>query len=254
MQTERIIEQMFRIGDDLAEKVVARTNSLTARDEEEWAYKGAMFFFFCKAYKSYQAIRVLWREGFAEDAFILARTIFELALQTRYMREDPKPRARLFAEHDPVMRYRYYLRLKKLGDAKLVQRIERNTQGLEELKRNYDRLQAKYPDNKGWWGQSIACLAKHLGKEMETRYVMIYWRQSNLTHSGSTSVKEYINEEQGGLKAKCYPSPSDTAMIPQEATRSFLDIVELAAEALGLNLHTEVGNALAQFRNTVDAN
>jgi len=254
MQTERKIEQMFRIGDDLAEKVVARTNSLTARDEEELAYKGAMFFFFCKAYKSYQAIRVLWKEGFVEDAFILTRTIFELALQARYMREDPKPRARLFAEHDPVMRYRYYLRLKKLGNAKLVQRIESNTEGLEELKQNYDRLQAKYPENKGWWGKSIASLAKHLGKEMETRYAMIYWIQSNLAHSGSTSVKEYINEEQGGLKAKCYPSPSNTAMIPQEATLFFLDIVELTAEALGLNLHTGVGNAVAQFRNTVDAN
>lgn len=150
---------MFQIGLDLAEKVVAKMSSLNALDEEEFVYKGAIFFFFCKAYKSYQAVRVLWREGFAEDAFILARTIFELALQVRYMVEDPKPRARLFAEHDPVVRYRYYQRLKRLGDTDLIKAIESREEELLGLKQNYDRFKDKYPEGKGWWGKNIAWLA-----------------------------------------------------------------------------------------------
>lgn len=254
MQPKHEGEQMFRIGVDLAEKLVAEARFLTASDEEEFAYKGAMHYFFCKAYKSYQAICLLWREGFAEDAFILARTIFELALQARYMKEEPKPRARLFAEHDPVMRYRYYLKLKKLGDSVLIQGIESRPQELSELKQHHDRLKAQYPERKGWWGESIEWLAKHLGDEMEKRYAMIYWMQSNLAHSGSTSVKEYMNEEQGGLKVKCYPLPPNNAMIPQEATLFFLDIMELTAKALGINLNGEVSNALAEFQKIVDAN
>lgn len=255
MQPEHKSDQVFQIGVDLAEKIVVNVKSLTALDEEELAYKGSMFFFFCKAYKSYQAIRVLWREGFAEDAFILTRTIFELALQARYMKEDPKPRARLFAEQDPVMRYRYYLNLKKLGDADLTQgiEIENRKQELSELKQQYERHKAKYPEGKGWWGKSIAWLARHLGKEMEIRYVAIYWMQSNLAHSGTTSVKEYMADNKGGLKINCYPSHSDEKTFPLEATLHFLDIMGHTTESLGINLKDEVDKALEKFKKIVDA-
>lgn len=253
MQQQPKIEEMFQIGIDLAEKVVAKMNSLNASDEEEFVYKGSMFFFFCKAYKSYQAIRVLWREGFAEDALIIARTIFELALQGRYMQEDPKPRARLFVEHDPVVRYRYYQKLKRSGDTIFLPAIESRTQELSELKQQHDRLKAKYPENKGWWGQSIAWLAKHLGKNMETQYATIYWIQSNLVHSGSPAAKEYMKEDQGALKINCYPTPSDQVMIPLVATLSFLGITGHTAEALDLGIHDDVTNTLDEFKKIADA-
>jgi hypothetical protein len=203
--------------------------------------------------KSYQAIRVLWREGFAEDAFIIARTIFELALQARYMQEDPKPRARLFAEHDPVMRYRYYWKLKKLGDTVFIPAIESRQQELSNLKQRHDRLKANYPENKGWWGQSIAWLAKHLGKNMETQYAAVYWIQSNLVHSGSPSAKEYMKAEQGALKINCYPAPSDQVMIPLVASQSFLKITGHTAEALDLGIHDHVINSWDEFKKIVDA-
>lgn len=253
MQPKHEIEQMFQIGVDLAKKVVDEVSSLTASDAEEFNYRGSMFFFFCKAYKSYQATRVLWREGFAEDAFIIARTIFELALQARYMKEDPKPRSRLFTEHDPVARYRYYLKLKKSGDTTFILAIESRKQELLELKQRYDRLKAKYPENKGWWGQSIARLAKDLGKNMEMQYAKIYWIQSNLVHSGAPSAKEYMKEEQGALKINCYPAPSDEVMIPLEATLCFLDIVGHTVEALTLDLCDEAHKAIEEFKKIVDA-
>ena len=90
---------LFQIGIELGRSIVAKVNSVSGSDGEEWAYKAAMLFFFCKTYKTYQAAYLLHREGFSEDAFILARTVFELALQARYMKEDPKPRARLFTEY-----------------------------------------------------------------------------------------------------------------------------------------------------------
>ena len=94
--------RMFQLAIELAEKIKNNSKHLIASDEEELLYKGAMLFFFSKAYKSYQAIKTLWENGFAEDAFVLARTIFEIALQARYMTKEPRTRARLFFEHDPV--------------------------------------------------------------------------------------------------------------------------------------------------------
>jgi len=247
MALERDLEKMFRIGIDLAEKVVAKATSLVASDEEELVYKGCMFFFFCKAYKSFQAVRLLFKEGFPEDPFMLARTIFELSLQAQYMKEDPKPRARLFTEHDAVMRYRYYLRLKKLGDTTLVPGIESREQELMDLKQHHDRLKDKYPEGKGWWGNSIAWLARHLGKNMKTRYNAIYWMQSNLVHSTAASVKDYLSDHEVGMKVNCYPAPSFDSIAPQEATLFFLNIAWLTSEAFGLDLSSDVNMALAEF-------
>jgi hypothetical protein len=251
MALEHDLEKMFRIGVDLAEKVVAKVTSLTASDEEEFVYKGCMFFFFCKAYKSYQGARLLFREGFSEDAFVLARTIFEISLQAQYMQGDPKPRARLFVEHDPVARYRYYEQLKKIGDTSLAPAIEIRKEELVALKEHHDRLQGRYPKGKGWWGQSIASLAKHLGKNMEMRYAAIYWMQSNLAHTGAVSIKDYLDEQKDGLKVNCYPVSSNDVMVPQEATLFFLNVAWLTSDALALNLSTDVEKAFAEFKETV---
>lgn len=253
MTDERLmqIERMFRIGVDLAEKIVTKATNLTASDEEEFAYRGSMFFFFCKAYKSFQAVWFLFKEGFSEDAFILTRTIFELSLQAQYVKADPKPRARLFVEHDPVARYRYYEQLKKMGDIDLTRAIEIRNEDLAALKQQHDGLHGRYPKGKGWWGQSIAWLARHLGKEMEMRYAAIYWLQSNLTHTAASSMKDYLNEQKDGIKVNCYPTPSDDLMVPQEATLFFLNIIRLTEEALSLNLSTRVNEAFAEFKEIV---
>ena len=39
--------------------------------------KLAILYFFCKAYKTFQAIHLLWRQGYNQDAFILNRTLLE---------------------------------------------------------------------------------------------------------------------------------------------------------------------------------
>jgi Family of unknown function (DUF5677) len=247
MDNKQKIEKTFQIGIELAEKIVATSKSLNASDGEDFAYKGAMFFFFCKAYKSYQAIRLLWEKGFTEDAFILTRTIFELALQSGYMKEDPKPRARLFTEHDPVSRYRYYQELKKLDDFELIKDIESKKQELSDLKKYYDKFQKKYPKGKGWWGRSIKWLADNLGEHMKKRYAVVYWMESNLIHSNVTAIKEYLSDDPAALTVNCYPKALDDPAIPMEATTRFLMVSLDVNEALDLKLGDAVARAFTEF-------
>lgn len=237
-------ETMFQSGIGLAEKFLSQVTSVAASDPEEFAYKGAMLFFFCKAYKSFQATHRLWREGFEEDALILVRTIFELALQSRYMHEDPKPRARLFTEHDPVVRYRYYLKLKELSDRKMLGSIQVPESDLQEMQGYYEKLKDRYPEYRGWWGDSIGWLARHFGKETEVRYVAIYWMQSSFVHSGVTSVRKYLGDEKTGLKIRCYPNHSDEIMVPQEATLWFIDVMKHASDALGVSMDADLEQTL----------
>jgi hypothetical protein len=98
-------EQIFSRTMELAERFIRAMSTYPAgADDETWAYQATVHFFFCKAYKTYQALALLCRAGFVEDGEVLSRTIFELYLQTRYMSTDPKRMARLFAEHAPVRR------------------------------------------------------------------------------------------------------------------------------------------------------
>lgn len=247
--------ELFQIGLNLGQGVIARLEDVRGVDREELVYKGAMLFFFLKSYKTFQAIDSLWKAGFSEDALILTRTIFELSLQARYMAQDPKPKARLFAEYDPVARYRYYTRLKEFaqesGDAYLSAGLERlSPELLEELKGDHERVGHNYPrKHQNWWGNTIRWLAEHLGVETHARYIGAYWMQSQLTHSGVASVKQYLTEHGGGLQMHYSPAPSDKIFCPQEATLYFLDVVRHSPEALNLKLDDEIVKARESFKN-----
>ncbi|MEE8484540.1 MAG: DUF5677 domain-containing protein [Nitrospinota bacterium] len=101
---EEKAKRLFSITVDLSEKIVRKLDSLEITQDEDFLFKNAMLFFFCKAYKSYQAIYLLWEKGFEEDAIALTRTLFELTLQSHYMKSAPKERALLFAEYVPLNR------------------------------------------------------------------------------------------------------------------------------------------------------
>jgi hypothetical protein len=171
------------------------------------------------------------------------------------MAEEPRTRARLFFEHDPVERYRYYKRLKRLGDTDLIQAIESRQDELYELQQLHDSLKDKYPTNK-WWAKNrkeanIAWLAQHLGKEMEKRYFAIYWMQSNLVHSGVLSTKEYIVENDKHILFKLYPSDSGDPMIPEEATLYFLDVIRLTAEALDIDIYEDFHSTCSEVTELI---
>ena len=253
MRPKSSAEQVFRIATELAEKVVVQTESLRVATEEDLMYRRAILFFFAKAYKTYLAIQVLWGRGFAEDCFMLSRTIFEIALQVRYMMEDPGTRAQLFARSDPVMRDRFHEKLQQTGDADLLQKIESRAQELEELKACGRQFGKDYPHPHNWWGKSVAWLAKHLGTEMHRRYLAIYSMQSDFVHSGVTSARKYLAEDQRKLKLDCYPSPSDDVGIPQEVTLYFLQVTAHVSEALGLGLDAEVSRAMQAFQEATSA-
>jgi hypothetical protein len=74
-------EFAFQAMEDLSSTFVARMPTFPhSEDIEEWAYHATVHFFFCKSFKTYQAMRILCRLGFLEDANVLARTIFEQSL------------------------------------------------------------------------------------------------------------------------------------------------------------------------------
>ena len=244
-------DKTFQIGTDAAEEVMKRVASIRAPDPEQLAYKITMWFFFCKAYKSFQAVRLLWKGGFAEDALALSRTIYELLLQAAYMRQNPRERAKLFAEFDPVARYAWYEQLKTLNRPELVKDMESRPGDLQELKAQHDRYKDAYPQvHRGWTGKSIRTLAKDLGSAFETHYVAYYWIQSNVIHSSISAVGQYLSEHRK-LNSNCYPSKKyslTTKTVPIVSTTCLVGVASETGAALELGIDSYFESAFDRLR------
>jgi len=78
--------------------------------------QGVMLYWFVKAAKTYDALLLLWREGYWQDAATLARTILEIVFQSKYMSNDPEPRAKLFMVHDERERLKMLKTADKYND------------------------------------------------------------------------------------------------------------------------------------------
>lgn len=89
--------QLFTVGRYLTEEFLKRLQASWRDANTE--YRSGMFFLFAKAYKSYQAVELLWNKGFTEDAYALARGIYELSLEATYMSNDAETRSKQFFDH-----------------------------------------------------------------------------------------------------------------------------------------------------------
>src|SRR5260370_21858866 len=61
--------------------------------------QGVMLYWFAKGAKTFDAIRLLWQDGYWQDASSLSRTILELMFHSYYLRRDPEAPADLFKSH-----------------------------------------------------------------------------------------------------------------------------------------------------------
>jgi Family of unknown function (DUF5677) len=226
-------ERFFEIGISVAEKFAARMGELTksealfshlrdrgftASDQNAFDYSMITFFFFCKTYKTYQAIRMLCRGGFVEDALVLGRTIFEIYLQSEWMSQYPQGRAVDFMNYESVKRYDSYLKLKKC-DPEFAALLEKHPEAIANLEAMYARYADQFSkkDQRGnrriadnWWQRSIAWLASKK-PELQKDYVQTYALQSGIVHSSPTCVNEYLRwseAAEAGWQMNCHPDHS----------------------------------------------
>jgi Family of unknown function (DUF5677) len=99
--------EFFPIGHKLAHAAAASIKP-SAGTNDDHGFKTVMCFFFAKAYKSFQAIEILWSNGFAEDAFVLTRTLFELYAQADLMRSAPGENWHRYKDHEHYAMYKQY--------------------------------------------------------------------------------------------------------------------------------------------------
>ena len=252
MNSTRPAERIFESGVELGRLCEARLKQFDVVAARNNPYRRATLFFFNKAFRTYSAILVLCRANFIEDGVVLGRTLFELNMQAEWMSRDPGSRSQQFFDHFPVRFYDLH-RQKKDAAARMqddqissmLSMFEGNP-GFQAKKATHDKLRDKFLIKRRgqmvvseyWWLGSIYDLAKWVDKEItekgeadadyEWLYNFNYFLESELTHTGTTSLPPYdfIPGEpnaSSGLKQSLDLAHSSTARFVRTA-----DILHLA--------------------------
>lgn len=153
-------------------------------------------FFLRKATKTLDAICILCEAGFAEDALVLGRTIFELSLHLQTIAsassiEQRQHKARCFiydGDRERVAKLKRLAELRKQGKClSWIKDIEASNPVFKTITMPKDFVRPK----------KIWEMASELGKtesggEWECWYFFLYWSLSNLTHPSGIGSHTYL--------------------------------------------------------------
>jgi Family of unknown function (DUF5677) len=254
MNPEDVTDQFFQIGRELAEEFLARLRS--SRRVGNTEYQRAMRFFFSKAYKSFQAIELLWKNGFSEDAHTLARGIYELRLQVIYMSNDSK-RSKQFFDHLVLSAFGTLPILRRLPDPieSILQEGEANIrEGAKREGRSHlleDPEAAERSIKRKWWGGGgiktlLALLNTDLDNkcrpearpyDFEKEYDVIYSQLSDHAHSGVRILHIFSVEE------SYRPTKSKVATLPWSVMDWLSQIIGYTSDAFELGFAETVNDA-----------
>jgi hypothetical protein len=252
-------EQFFAMARELAERFLRQLRNSGRTAETE--LQQAVLFFFSQAYKSLQAVELLCAQGFTEDAYRLARGIYELRLQAIYMGNKPDSRSKLFFDHWfvswfgglPILKREFPGRASELNQWEADIRMAAETLG-RKLPQNVE--DAAKSIKRKWWKRadggsgSIASLLSDLDSE-ETQgrpeysreYDVIYSRLSDYTHSGPRLFPDFSVLD---WERSCRPDQrkkQKTAMFAWSVRQWLAQIILEAARAFQLGFDEEAEEA-----------
>jgi hypothetical protein len=233
---------------DLSEKV---KRDLRSRNTPTTAAQGVMLYWFAKAAKTYSAIVLLWREGYWQDAAALARTLLEIAFQSKYLSEDPGPRAELFLKHDKRQRVKFLRVADKYNDG-IDTDIQDHIHAIEDdtvVKQRW----------RNWWGekQDISRLAELAG--LSPAYELQYAFLSIFIHSASPGISSYIYGSGDTVRVDWKanpPAPEKTGVaktLIAGAATYIMDMISALAIVYGFEYESDLQtakDAIEEFRKS----
>ncbi len=157
-----------------------------------------------KGNKTHGAIFLLCKQGYGEDASILARSLFDLLINLLYINAD-KTNKRIYRyfDYDWVLRKDMFDYI--LGKPPIMGKIRERVSSPEQydtiiknIEKQSKSAQEKYNyTNRGWSDKSLFDMAKEVNRFKA--YKTVYRLQCQLDHNASRSMNEYAKDTQGGI-------------------------------------------------------
>ncbi len=157
-----------------------------------------------KGHKTHGAIFSLCKQGYGEDASILARSLFDLLINLLYIQADKtNERAYQYFSYDWILRKKMfdYALGKPEVMGKIRERVSNPKQYdtvVKKIRKQAKLAQKKYKyTNRGWSGKSLFDMAEEVGRV--NAYRTVYRLQCQLDHNASRSMNEYVENTQDGI-------------------------------------------------------
>jgi Family of unknown function (DUF5677) len=239
-----VAKRHFAIGTALAENLATR---LQGRDfSMNRDYRRAMLFLFCKAFKTFQAIELLWTNGYEEDAATLLRSIYELRVQARLMAGKPVDQSKQFMDHWFRSQFGNLQILRRLfpGRKSALDEAERQLRekaGEDRVELFCDPQLAERATKRNWYGKTFKDALSDLGLEHE--YETTYSQLSDYTHSGVSLFHRYVALSGNYLGMVFRPAHSESTLVPWSAALWLSQIVGVTGAAFDLDFNETVMQA-----------
>ena len=161
-----------------------------------------------KSHKTQAAILLLSEKGFGQDAGILARSIFELAITALYIAKDETGKiVERFFDYDWIMRANMYNSVSR--DTLFKEEFIKKDPTRKEVKAIFseaEKIKKKYPrieESFHWSDKGFKGMAKKVGR-LDT-YKSAYHLQCNLAHPNPRNTNDYFTESESRLEINAGP-------------------------------------------------
>ena len=194
-------KDLFKLNGELA-KLVADIWE-TADFQPETYAQVVIFFFLAKAYKTIQAILLLCRQGYGEDAGILLRSLFEIGVNAWYI-ADNEELAQRYLDYKAIQVHRL---LEDPSWGFILGEVGKDK--VREIRERCEEAQAKHKYGKSisWSGKSMKEMAEAV--DLGPTYSSIYVIMSQLNHPSAGTMLDYVQMDKEGLVTGVKLSPSD---------------------------------------------
>jgi hypothetical protein len=198
-----------------------------------------------KACKSYQAVTMLCRSRYGEDAAILNRSLLSLSTNAHWIDQNPDQRVSAYVDYNHVLEARYNRKIVEnpgpLGHSQYLVPGRRIQQAELDLLSKQAKERHGY-NRHGWSGKWLRDMAVELG--MTNDYDSGYTLTSELEHSSVGSLDEYASlSSQGAFQVSGGPSPNWALESIGFEHLSLIKVTELADRILDLGITADL-NAL----------
>lgn len=192
-----------------------------------------------KVIRTHDAIILLCKNGFGEDALILSRSLFEIMITVLYIFRDKTDKTVMrYLSHstilkekniEAVLKYNYQTKNNDRLTEKEISRIKEESE-IFKNKYNYDKS--------SWSDKSIRKMAISLDKEI--LYDIVYAIQCSFSHSDAESINSYVNKKGDTLEFNIDGSPKNLSIALLMSLEFFIEIIDVWSKEIELDLESEI--------------
>jgi hypothetical protein len=230
----------------LLEQMLKQTPLLSCRTKHEYQLQTIALFFAAKANKSVRAIDLLIENGLCEDAAVLSRTLYEIAINFDFIRLDTERYVPLYTKHQTMSRHRLLEEAERAGWP--ISEPAHLSGARDELEAEFDGIKKDYKNKQRWSGKTIREMAEATG--WGNLYGTVYAMQSAHVHTSALSSSSFGTFNGREIEIDLITRKEDSYWIVATTASLFgLRIAELFADTLELAMEEKVAAIMKELNS-----